>query len=138
MAVERDGRVMNHMAPDLRLTHARLERWGRWAKSAGVRAWPQVTLLGRIIEHGPVGACIPTSAAQSAIPKDIAEVDAAVARLCQIDKAVIRTYYMEWAPIEVMAKHRRMKVSTFHATLRRARWRVNDYLAIIAELRAAI
>lgn len=134
MAV-RDGRVMNHMAPELKLVHARLERWGKWAKTAGVRAWPQVTLLGRIIEQGPVGAAIPTSAVRTALPEDIAEVDAAVARLGAIDKAVIRTYYMEWAPVEVMARHRRMKVSTFHATLRRARWRVGDFLTVLAAIK---
>src|SRR5579871_6320703 len=128
---ERDGRGMNHLARELKVTHARLERWGRWAKTAGVRAWPQITLLGRIIEQGPAGACIPSSAVKTAIPDDISEVDAAFARLCEIDRRVIRTYYLDWAPIEVMAKHRRMTVSNFKGVLKRARWRVRDYLESI-------
>ena len=133
--MERDGRVMNHMAPELKTTHARLERWGCWARTAGVRAWPQVTLLGRIIALGPEGACIPSSAVRTAIPDDISEVDAAVARLREIDKAVIRTYYLDWAPVEVMARHRRMSTARFHVSLRRARWRVHDYLLVLQELR---
>lgn len=129
-----DPRTMNRMDNEVKVTHARLERWGMWAKTSGVRAWPQVTLLGRIIEQGPVGAAIPTSAAITAIPKDIQEVDAAVSHLCEIDKLVIRTYYLEWAPMEVMARHRRMSVAKFRNCLTRARWRVTGYLRALVDL----
>lgn len=122
-----DGRVMNHMSPETKLVHARLERWGRWAKTAGVRAWPPVTLLGRVMDCGPDGA-LARGSGRTEVPDDVAEVDTAVAKLGEVDRRVIRVYYLEWLPPESMAKNLRMKLSQFNAVLSRARFRVSVYL----------
>jgi hypothetical protein len=52
----RDKRRVNHMDPETRIVHARLEAWGAWAKDAEIRAWPASTLLGRMIDQQAVGA----------------------------------------------------------------------------------
>lgn len=125
---ERDSRCMNHMDPETKLVHARLEAWGRWSRDAEVRPFPRVTLLGRVIEQGASGA---SQAGRPPIdmPDDIARVDAAVARLGAIDKRVVQTYYLRWEPIEVMARRNKMRVRQFQNVLRRARWRIGGYLA---------
>jgi DNA-directed RNA polymerase specialized sigma24 family protein len=126
----RSGRTMNRMTPEMKVVHARLERWGKWAKSSGLRAWPSSTILARLIEQGP-NAAASSSGAVSA-PQDVLEVDAAVAHLGEVDTRVIRTYYLEWASIEVMARKRSMSVNQFEAVLRRARWRIEGYLRCLS------
>lgn len=118
---------MNHMSAEIKLVHARLERWGSWARASGLREWPASTILAKLIEQGPNGAA--ATSGEQGVPEDIMEVDAAVARLGQIDGNIIRTYYLEWAPIEVMAKNRRVSVSQFNVILKRARWRIEGFLA---------
>jgi hypothetical protein len=117
---------MNRMDPDTKAAHLRLEEWGKWAKDAETRAWPNRTLLGRVIDEG-------FGAGQSTrppihMPPEVATVDAAVCRLGAIDRLVILTYYVRWEPIEVMARRSHMRVRQFQNVLRRARWRICGYL----------
>lgn len=122
----RDVRA-NRMDTDTRIVHERLEQWGRWAKESEARAWPESTLLGRVIEQGASGAS-QQGRPPIEIPEAVAAVDAAVCRLGGVDRAVIQTYYLRWEPIEVMARRHQMRVRQFQHVLRRARWRILGYL----------
>jgi hypothetical protein len=124
---ERDNRTMNHMDPETKLVHARLEEWGSWAKDAEIRAWPSITPMGRMVEEGPHGAGQQTKPPIS-MPDTVAQIDSAVAKLGAIDKMVIKRYYQCWQPIEVMARLSGMRVRQFQNVLRRSRWRIIGYL----------
>lgn len=117
----------NRMDPDTKLVHVRLEEWGRWAKDSEIRAWPAITLLGRVIEQGGVAAG-QSGKPPVSMPEGVAIVDAAVSRLGAIDRGVIQTYYLRWEPIESMAKRHHMRIRQFQNVLRRARWRILGYL----------
>lgn len=124
--IERDPRAMNRMDPETKIVHARLERWGKWAKE-NYNAWPAVTLLGRIVEQGP-GASQQGRPPVSMSEED-AQTDAAVAKLGEIDRKVIIEYYTKWRDIETAARNCRMRVRQFHSVLRRARWRIEGRLS---------
>jgi hypothetical protein len=122
----RDVRA-NRMDPETKVVHGRLEEWGKWAKDTEIRAWPAVTYLGRWAEQGIDGAA-QQGKPPIAMPDSVAVVDAAVCRLGDIDKAIIKTYYLKWEPIEVMARRHRMRVRQFQNVLRRARWRILGFI----------
>lgn len=129
--VERDGRAMNNMDPETKLTHIRLEEWARWAKDSESREWPPITLLGKVIEQGISGAGQGTRPPIS-MPDNVAKVDAAVAKLGEIDKKAIKTYYMRWEDIDSMARRLHMRRRQFQNVLRRARFRVQVYMSVMA------
>ena len=95
----------------------------QWARSGTLRAWPASTVLARLIEQGPHGAQC-SSPPPTEMPAYIVQVDYVVARLVRPDRRVIRKYYLEWAPPEVMAKALRMERNAFQLAVRRARWHV--------------
>lgn len=117
----------NRMDPDTKLVHERLEHWGRWAKDSEARAWPALTLLGRVVEQGG-NAAGQQGRPPVSMPEAVAVVDAAVCRLGSIDRGVIQTYYLRWEPIEVMARRHQMRVRQFQNVLRRARWRILGFI----------
>lgn len=121
-----DRRALNHMAPDVRLVHMRLEAWAHWAKDSTPGDWPKRTILGRLIDEGP-GASHGT-ATVSDIPEAIAETDRAVAHLPPEDRKVIREFYLSWAPRELIARRLRLTPRRFDAILNRARWRICGFL----------
>lgn len=63
------------------------------------------------------------------MPDAVALVDRAVASLGEIDRKVVKAYYLRWAPREVSAAACRMRVRQFDAVLNRARWRISGMLA---------
>lgn len=128
--VSRDKRRVNHMDPETRIVHSRLEAWGAWAKDSELRAWPAATLLGRIIDHQPTGAA-QSGRPPVAMPDDIAAVDAAVCRLCAIDRQAVQRYYIKWGPIESHARAMHMRPRQYQNVLRRARWRLGLFLGVL-------
>lgn len=125
VVIQRDTRrTMNHMDSDTKVIHARLEAWGRWARDTGVRAWPERTILDRLAKEG-ITAGVKGTKPPIAMPDDIAAVDGAVAKLCEIDKKAVQVYYIRWEAIEASARRCNMRVRQFQNVLRRARWRVN-------------
>lgn len=120
-----DNRVRSRMSGDTLLTHMRLEAWGRWSRDK-LAPWPTRTVLGRMMDEGP-GASHETTGGE--IPEAVQQTDRAVAHLGEVDRRVIRVYYTEWAPLEVMARRLKMRPRQFQAVLNRARWRVSGYLA---------
>jgi hypothetical protein len=128
VVTERSARTMNHMDPETKMVHSRLEKWGKWSRDCEARAWPEATMLGRLIEQGPMGAA-QSGKPPISMPDDVAAVDAAVARLGDIDKGVIKSYYMRWETIETTARRNGMRLRQLQNVLRRARWRVAIYLA---------
>jgi hypothetical protein len=124
---ERDGRTMNNMDPETRAVHLRLERWGKVTRAGIDNGWPPSTMLGRMIDQGPMGAA-QTGRPPTALSEDDQRTDAAVAKLCEIDRRAITMYYQRWISIEVLAKGLHMRVRQAQNVLRRARWRVGAHL----------
>lgn len=125
-AAVRDPRAINSMEPEIKRVHILLERWGQWSKGE-LRAWPTITLAGRIIEQGPAAAAIKGFQSYEA-DDDIAAIDSAVARLKQPDRQVVETYYQMWLPVQVLSRRLRMTETRYASVLRRARWTINGYL----------
>lgn len=122
-----DRRARSHMAPEIQLVHLRLEAWSRWARDKAPGGWPERTILGRLIEEGP-GASHGTGQV-SDMPETVAITDRAVAHLSGEDRAVIREYYLKWAPRELLARRLKLSLRRFDAVLNRARWRVCGYIS---------
>lgn len=128
---ERDARCMNHMDPDTKAVHIRLEAWASWAREGEVREYPSVSLLGRVIDQGLAGAG-QHGRPPIVMPDPIARIDSAVARLGVIDRRVIEAYYVKpWQPPNVMARRHGMRIRQFQNVLRRARWRIQGYLGAL-------
>lgn len=128
---ERDPRSMNHMDPDTKLVHARLEEWAKWAKDIGIAGYPRQSLTEKAAQYGKLG--IPQESnirAEPLMPDHVARVDAAICRLGEIDKKAIRLYYTSWDVAENLARKmdRSMRWRQFLNVVRRARWRVAGYL----------
>ena len=126
---ERDRRSMNHMDPDTKAVHARLEEWAKWAKDAGIAGYPRQSVTEKAAQYGKLG--IPQESnyrSEPMMPDHVALIDAAVSRLGEIDKGVIRTYYLKWESVNVMARRHKMRILQFQRVLRRARWRIMGYL----------
>lgn len=130
MQETRDKRVTNHMDPETVAVHSRLEAWGAWARDAEIRAWPAVTLLGRMIDQQAAGAA-QQGRPPIAMPEEIAVVDAAVCTLGDVDKQAVRLYYIKWAPVEAHARKLGMRPRQFQNVLRRARWRLAARLGLL-------
>lgn len=122
--IERSGRAMSHMAPDIKAAHARLEAWGKWAHET-LRPWPERTVLGKLCD-GELGRT--ENRAPVSMPDHIAVIDAAVSSLGAIDRQVIKAYYCYADPVELMARRCKMRVPQFKNVLKRARWRIVGYL----------
>ena len=129
---ERSRRSMNHMDPDTKLVHARLEEWARWAKDSGIAGYPSQSLTEKAAKYGKLGIPQePLHKAESMMPERVALVDAAICRLGDIDRKAVRLYYLTWEPVEVLARRMHvsgMRVLQFQRVLHRARWRIMGYL----------
>lgn len=129
-----DKRVMNNMDAETKAIHLRLEAWARWSKSSPeLREYPEVSMMGKMEEYGPEamasfmsnGVRVPAS-----MPEAIEAVERAVSRLGEIDRRALTKYYLEWQPVEALARSMRpkMKEREFLTVLRRARFRVRCYV----------
>jgi hypothetical protein len=130
-AVMRDPRTLNHMDPETTAIHLLLEVWGKWAKHSGIAGYPKSSPTEKAARYGKLG--IPQESnykGEPEMPEEIARLDAAVGRLCEIDRAAIRAYYTHWEPREVMARKCGMRARQFLNVLRRARWRLTIYLNV--------
>jgi hypothetical protein len=131
--IERDRRSMNHMDPDTKVVHARLEEWAKWAKDMGIAGYPRQSITEKAAQYGRLG--IPQESnfrTEPMMPDHVAAIDAAVSKLGDIDKSVVKTYYLKWESVNVMARHHHMRVLQFQRVLRRARWRIMGYLDAIS------
>ncbi len=122
-----DPRAANAMSAEIRLIHARLERWGKWAHDGNGLGYPHRSVTERAGEGGILAG---SPRPPTEMPEDVAQTDAAVGRLGVIDGCVIRAYYLRWAPVDVLYRecpgiH---SVGNFRIVLKRARWRVGAYL----------
>lgn len=127
--MQRSPRSMNHMDPDTKEVHARLEEWARWAKDLGVAGYPRQSLTEKAAKYGKLG--IPQESLhkpEPMMPDRVAVVDAAISKLGEIDRGVVRLYYLKWEPTMVMARRMKMRARQFENVLRRARWRIMGYL----------
>jgi hypothetical protein len=126
-----DKRSMNNMDPETRTIHKRLAAWGIWAFEHR-RAWPAITLLGRLIEQGPHGA-----GQSGALPLERSpaneRLDSVVAKLCEIDKWALDEYYRKAVPLEGIARQKRKTVRQVQNILNRARWRAKIRLEVLED-----
>jgi hypothetical protein len=125
--IERDGRTMNNMDPETRTIHIRLERWGKATRAGIENGWPPSTMLGRMIDQGPMGAA-QTGRPPTSLSEEDQRTDAAVAKLCDIDRKALTCYYQGWMTVDMLAKRLSMRVRQAQNVLRRARWRVGAHL----------
>jgi hypothetical protein len=123
----RDRRAMNHMDPETKLTHAELEVWGRETRDGTENGLPGTTLLGRVIEFGPMGAG-QGGRGPSDMSERAARVDACVARLWQIGQRCIKSYYRSSEPLQVLARREGITERHFQEVLRRSRWLIGSWL----------
>jgi hypothetical protein len=128
-----DKRVMNNMDPDTKAVHLRLEAWGAWSRNSQPREYPAATVLARVIEQGPMGAAHSGQRLVDLMPQEVARTERAVLRLGQIDRKVVMAYYLDWAPVEMLAPRCRMRKREFENVLKRARWRISGFIAGMEE-----
>jgi DNA-directed RNA polymerase specialized sigma24 family protein len=103
-----------------------IERWAEWGRAAVPGAWPEITLLGRVIKQGFTGA-----AQHGPVPEmgeEIYAVERAVLSLRPLERRVVVTHYMHWQPKEVSARFCQMSSGQFDRLLHRARRRVADHI----------
>jgi hypothetical protein len=127
--VERDQRRMNNMDPETRAVHLRLEQWGAETRE-NPSGYPPVTMLGRLMEQGPMGAS-QTGRPPVTLSEAASHIDVCVAKLCQIDQRALRFYYQAQISREMLAARLRMRERQAQNVLRRARWRVQAHLAVM-------
>jgi hypothetical protein len=133
---ERDRRAMNHMDPDTKLVHARLEEWSRWAKDTGIAGYPHQSITEKAAKYGKLG--IPQESLhkpEPTMPDHVARVDAAICRLGDVDRKALRLYYLSWDVAENLARRmdRSMRWRQFLNVVRRARWRVAGSLDAVEQ-----
>lgn len=129
--IERDRRSMNHMDPDTKLVHARLEEWANWARDIGIAGYPRQSLTEKAAKYGKLGIPQePLHKPEPVMPEHVARVDAAICRLGDIDRKALRLYYLSWDVAENLARRmdRSMRWRQYLNVVRRARWRVAAYL----------
>jgi hypothetical protein len=134
---ERDRRSMNHMDPDTKVVHARLEEWAKWAKDMGIAGYPRQSITEKAAQYGKLG--IPQESnfrTEPMMPDHVARVDAAICRLGAVDKKAIKLYYTSWDVAENLARKmdRSMRRAQFLNVVRRARWRIASYLDAIESM----
>lgn len=125
----RSTRAMNHMDAETKLVHARLEEWARWAKDNPIAGFPTRSITEKAAQYGRLG--IPQESnyrAEPMMPERVAVVDAAISRLNNEGKLVIRAYYLSWQPQSVMARSVKLSERAFRLALQRARWRITGFL----------
>jgi hypothetical protein len=125
---QRDARAMNHMDPDTKLIHADLEVWGRETRDREENGLPAVTILGRLIDQGPMGAGQTGRPISDLSPRS-ALIDMCVARLWKVGQCCIKRYYRSWEPMEIMAKKEGISVSKMKEVLRRSRWLISSWVS---------
>lgn len=126
---KRNPQAMNHMDPETKLVHARLEEWAKWAKDNGILGYARQSLTEKAAQYGKLG--IPQESnykSEPMMPDHVAAVDAAICRLGAIDTRVVKAYYLRWEPTAVMARRLSMREKQFENVLRRARWRIIGFL----------
>lgn len=129
VSVQRDRRTMNHMDPETKAIHIRLEQWGAETRE-NLSGYPPITLLGRLIEQGPMGAS-QTGKPPVSLSEPAARIDCCVGKLCQIDQRVLKFYYQAQISRDVLARKMSMRERQAQNVLRRARWRVAAHLAVM-------
>lgn len=128
--IARDRRTMNHMDPETKAVHIRLEQWGCETRECLQGTYPPVTMLGRLIEQGPMGAS-QTGKPPVALSDAAARVDACVGKLCQIDQKALRLYYQSWMTVYELSRKLSMRERQAQNVLRRARWRLGAHLSVM-------
>ena len=125
-----DKRRMNNMDPDTKAVHLLLTEWGRYVRDLGVMGYPRQSVTEKAALYGKLGIPQePLHRPEPPMPDRVAQVDAAVARLGEIDRKVITIYYSHWEAPGAMAGRAKMRLRMFQNVLRRARWRISGMLA---------
>lgn len=127
--IARDRRTMNNMDPETKAVHIRLEQWGAETRERG-SGYPSITLLGRLMEQGPMGAG-QEGRPPVALSEAAAHIDACVAKLCQIDQRALREYYQHQVGMYELSRKLSMRERQAQNVLRRARWRLAAHLSVI-------
>ena len=106
------------------LVDVMLTKWAAETAANPVGAWPQVSIIGKLIEYGANGAGAATLAMAPTISDESAQIDAIVAKAPARLRKVIEVYYKTWDTQEVQAKRYGTSLSSFRNDLRAAQWYV--------------
>ena len=90
---ERDRRAVSRLEPRLRPADAACDQFGRFYLSDSPRPWSRTTMLGRLIEFGPMGAS-QSGMAVTAVPPLVMLVDRCFATFSPIRQHVFLTVYV--------------------------------------------
>ena len=116
----------------LAIVDLRLQAWGR-EQSGGLPGlgYPAVSVIGRLIEYGPMGAGAHVVATPQADPA-ISEIDRIVAQLTPRYRRVLRAWYTGHTSYNrtVAARQARLEPWSFDEYLRHARGQVAEHLGI--------
>lgn len=105
-------------------TRVRLGQWGRWCRGRAVSGYPSASAF--VFANSGARAANDLSGA----PEDIAEVDAAVAKLSSPLRQVLVTYYCTSAPVWFKAARLYMSRRTLMRRVKTAEEKVHFYLVL--------
>lgn len=116
---------------DLRLAHAALERWAKWASTVFVGiGWPRANLIARVIELGITGAAQAGGLGVTEADEFCEFIDRAIRRLDETERQVVtETYLAPGRPGYVVARRCGLTHGYYRNVLTRCRRRVGDMLA---------
>lgn len=121
-------RMEEHLKP----TDDLLVEWGKWMRSEGMKAWPDRTMLAKVIEEGLHGAS-QSGAWTAPVPLKVAKCEWCVLRLRWILRRVLEIHYilMPAHPKEVQRRAARMGEQTWNKNLNLAREKVASTYELI-------
>ncbi len=128
--VKRERRP-NNMNGQTKAVDIVLAEWGRWMKNADrVLGWQTVSVLGKVRIDGIDGAA--QANAPTVLPDGIMEVDAAIAKLGDIRKKVLKIAYIHYPNASEDTQRRCLRMSRYrwNLLLKEARFFVATYLGI--------
>jgi hypothetical protein len=105
----------------------RLYEWARWSRGGDWIGLPSVTVLGRVMEQGVLGAG-QSGRPTMDIPEHIAEVDRAVSQLAEPLRNVCKAQYLTRGDLPVKARRLKISRNSFKSRLEIARRRVAVWL----------
>jgi len=107
-------------------TRVRLAQWGRWSRGRAVSGYPSASAF--VFANSGARAAHDASTA----PDDIAEIDAAVAKVSAPLRQVLIIYYCTSAPLWFKAARLYMSRRTLMRRVKTAEEKVNFYLLLDA------
>ena len=130
--VEFSRYTQRRMDAHLKPTDDLLVAWGKWMRSEGIKAWPDRTVLAKVIEEGLHGAS-QAGAWTAPVPINVAKCEWCALRLRWILRRVLEIHYIQMPgqPKEVQRRAARMGEGAWNRNLTTAREKVASMYELI-------